>query len=110
MVREILIKHGITTVSKAIDFGDAHPDLSGKSIEGILRGKRKLGVEHRRVDQILCALGDPTHWYAELRDYYYEPGYKPDPEFETFLSQRAAFERACEFLEGGEVGLVFGSE
>ncbi len=72
-VRGILLKHGIDTVSKAQAFGDAHPDLSGKSIEGILRGKRKLGVEFARVDAILCALGDPMHWYDELAEWYYPP-------------------------------------
>lgn len=110
-VREILILHGIDTVSKAIDFGDAHPDLSGKSIEGILRGKRKLGVEFPRVDAILCALGNPMHWYDELSEWYYPPGAKHESEFETFLRQGAAFERACEFIQGKEpVGLEFGGD
>jgi hypothetical protein len=107
-VREILIKHGIDTVSKALAFGDAHPALSGKSIEGILRGRRKLGVEFARVDEILCAVGDPMHWYGELAEWYYPAGCVHDPEYETFLRQGAAFERACEFIEGKEpIGLVF---
>jgi hypothetical protein len=128
-VRAVLLKHGITTVSRAIEWGDTvgsdHEILdaegeptgqvvlgsaliSGKTIEGILRGKRKLGVEFERVDAILCALGAPHHWYMELQEWYYPRDLRPDPEGETFLSQRAAFERACEMFEGMDAALLFG--
>jgi hypothetical protein len=110
-VREILIKHGIRSVNQAIEWGSTaganNPLISPKSIEGILRGKRVLGVEFERVDAILCALDAPEHWYQELAPYYYPPGAMAEPEYETFLAQGAAFERACEMLQGRAVGLVF---
>lgn len=85
-----------------------YPLISAKSVEGIVRGKRVLGVEFDRVDQILCALDAPDHWYKELARWYYPPHPVHEPEFETFLSQTAAFERACEMLQGRDSALSFG--
>lgn len=95
-------------MGKALQFGEAN-EISPKSIEGIIRGKRKLGVEFELVDRIMVALDSPDHWYIELSAWYYPPHTRPEPEYETFLPQRQAFERACELLQGGEVGLVFAS-
>lgn len=106
LVRAILVKHGIDSVNKALEWGRT-TGISPKSIEGIVRGKRKLGVEFSRVDDILCALDSPGYWYDELADYYYPPDVIHEPEYETFLSQRAAHERACELMQGLDVGLVF---
>jgi hypothetical protein len=111
-VRDILISHGIRTVNRAIEWGDTAGSrsalISGKSVEGILRGKRVLGVEFERVDAILCALDAPHHWYMELAPWYYPPAVRHDPDCETFLAQHAAFERACEMFEGLDASLVFG--
>ena len=110
-VRKVLVGHGISSVNKAIEWGESkshkYPLISAKSIEGILRGKRTLGVEFDRVDQILCALESPEVWYLDLAEWYWPPGIAPEPEYETFLSHRAAFERACEMLEGKDAALVF---
>lgn len=105
-VRTILVQHGIDSVGKALQFGEAN-EISPKSIEGIIRGKRKLGVEFELVDRILCALDSPDHWYLDLAPYYYPPHAKHEHEYETFLPQWAAFERACELMQGVDVGLVF---
>jgi hypothetical protein len=111
-VREILIAHGISTVNRAIEWGDTAGSrsalISGKSVEGILRGKRVLGVEFERVDAILCALDAPHHWYMELAPWYYPPGVRHEADYETFLAQRAAFERACQMFEGLDASLLFG--
>lgn len=88
-----------------------YPLISAKSVEGIVRGKRVLGVEFERVDQILCALEAASAWYDELAEWYYPPGPKgelPEAEFGTFaLNQNAAFERACEMLQGLDAALLF---
>lgn len=124
-VKDILFAHGIRSVNQAVEWGDTagsiifppghtragerrYPLISSKSVEGIVRGRRVLGVEFDRVDQILCALDSPEHWYKELSRWYYPPHVAPDPDCETFLSQTAAFERACELLEGVDSGLSFG--
>lgn len=111
-VKAILAKHGVRSVNQAVEWGETYGQryalISAKSIEGIVRGKRVLGVEFDRVDQILCALDAPDHWYDELSEWYYPPGIRPEAEFETFLSQTSAFERACELLSGGDSGLAFG--
>ena len=140
-VRKVLVRHGISSVNKAIEWGETYgaavilcpvcaalpeeedlgfcvgeeegcrarkyPMISAKSVEGILRGKRILGVEFDRVDQILCALESPEVWYLDLAEWYWPPGVHVEAEYETFLSHRAAFERACEMLEGGDAALVF---
>lgn len=111
-VKAILAKHGIRSVNAAVEWGETYgqryPLISAKSIEGIVRGKRVLGVEFDRVDQILCALDSPEHWYGELAEWYYPPAVRIEKEYETFLSQTSAFERACELLSGLDSGLSFG--
>lgn len=111
-VKAILAQHGVRSVNQAVEwggtYGSRYPLISAKSIEGIVRGKRVLGVEFDRVDQILCALDAPEHWYLELSAWYYPPGVRVEADFETFLSQVSAFERACEMLAGGDSGLAFG--
>lgn len=111
-VKAVLYRHGIRSVNQAVEWGETYGAkytlISAKSIEGIVRGKRVLGVEFERVDQILCALDSPDEWYKSLRRWYYPPYAVHDPDCETFLSQTAAFERACEMLNGDDSGLAFG--
>jgi hypothetical protein len=118
-VRAVLVRRGISSVNRAIEWGESksliidreglrvYPLISAKSIEGILRGKRTLGVEFDRVDQILCALEAPEVWYLELSEWYYPPGVAPEEEYETFLRQRPAFERARQMFEGQDAALTF---
>lgn len=111
-VKAVLAKHGVVSVNQAIEWGltagNNYPLISAKSIEGIVRGKRVLGVEFDRVDQILCALDSPEHWYTDLAQWYYPPNVVHEPEYETFLAQQSAFDRACELLEGVDAAISFG--
>jgi hypothetical protein len=123
-IKTILWKHGVRSVNQAVAWGETagavvfppdhpregerrYPLISAKSVEGIVRGKRVLGVEFDRVDQILCALDAPDHWYKELARWYYPPAPIHEPDYETFLSQTAAFDRACEMLQGVDSALSF---
>jgi hypothetical protein len=76
------------------------PLVSAKSIEGIVRGKRVLGVEFDRADQILCALEDTEAWYTDLAEWYYPKPPNHEAEYETFLSQPAAFTQARALIVG----------
>lgn len=95
-----------------MEFGTLHsvnyPLISPKSVEGIIRGKRTLGVEFERVDAIICALHSPEHWYTDLAPWYYPPGDRPDPEFETFTAQSRAFDMARALFAGEDAALSFG--
>lgn len=120
-VRAILVRNGINSVNRAIEWGDSkalilrpdgdrlYPLISAKSVEGILRGKRVLGVEFDRVDQLLCAMECPEAWYLDLAAWYFPPGEPSHVCEEGFpLSVKAAFERAQEMFEGRDAGLSFG--
>lgn len=110
-VRSVLVRNGISSVNRAIEWGGSqgkqYPLISAKSIEGILRGKRTLGVEFDRVDQIVCALECPDVWYTDLAEWYFPPDVKPEADYETFLSQPRAFELARALFDGRDGALSF---
>lgn len=111
-VRAVLVAHGVDTVNRAVEWGATKsinfPLISPKSVEGIIRGRRTLGVEFERVDQIVCALDAPESWYTVLYEWYHPPGFVPEPEYETFLSHGRAIDVARAMFAGEDAALSFG--